>query len=169
VGSRHGVLQRQAAERATRKTAGRHAGRGQGHTQAATASYSHLNSQWKLDSRLAWNEISYSNYETRATAYNARTGVLTRRLDGNVVNNSTLVLGSKLQGDVSLFGQRHQPVIGLDITHARELRADTFRGSASPHPAECQQPGLWRAERSQYQPERNKATTAAPSTPSRCC
>ena len=104
----------------------------QGHTQAATASYSHmLNSQWKLDSRLAWNEISYSNYETRATAYNARTGVLTRRLDGNVVNNSTLTLSSKLQGDISLFGQRHQPVIGVEATQAGELRAATYRGSAS--------------------------------------
>jgi iron complex outermembrane receptor protein len=128
----------------------------EGHTQAATASYSHvLNSQWKLDSRLAWNEISYSNYETRATAYNARTGVLTRRLDGNVVNNSTLVLGSKLQGDVSLFGQRHQHRHG--ITQARELRAATFGAAPAAHPAECQQPGLWRAERSQYQPERSQS------------
>lgn len=104
----------------------------QGRTQAATASYGRvLNSQWTLDTQLAWNEISYSNYETRATAYNARTGVLTRRLDGNVVNNSTLALSSKLQGDISILGQNHKPVIGLDITQFREQRSDTFRGSAS--------------------------------------
>ncbi|WP_159877356.1 TonB-dependent siderophore receptor [Aquitalea denitrificans] len=104
----------------------------QGHTQAATASFSRLlGNQWSLDSRLAWNEISYSNYETRATAYNARTGVLTRRLDGNVVNNSTLAFSTKLQGELSILGQNHKPVIGLDITQSRELRSDTFRGSAS--------------------------------------
>jgi iron complex outermembrane receptor protein len=104
----------------------------QGHTQAATISYGRvLSNQWSLDTRLAWNEISYSNYETRATAYNARTGVLSRRLDGNVVNNSTIAFSGKLQGDLSILGQNHKPVIGLDVTQSRELRAATFRGSAS--------------------------------------
>jgi len=103
-----------------------------GTTQAANASYTRvLNEKWSLTTQLAWNEISYSNDETRATAYNPATGVLTRRLDGNVVRNSNTALSSKLQGDLQILGQNHKPVIGMDITNTRELRSDTYRGSAS--------------------------------------
>jgi iron complex outermembrane receptor protein len=103
-----------------------------GTTQAANASYTRiLNAQWNFTTQLAWNEINYSNYETRATAYNPQTGILTRRLDGNVVSNSNTALSSKLQGDLLILGQSHKPVIGVDIANTSELRSDTFRGSAS--------------------------------------
>lgn len=104
----------------------------EGTTQSASAVYTRqLDARWQWKTQLAWSDIQYSNYETRVTAFNASTGVLTRRLDGNVVHNRQVGLSSQLGGELALWGQAHRLTAGIDLSRSLEARENTYRGSAS--------------------------------------
>ncbi len=104
----------------------------EGTTQSASAVYTRqLDARWQWKTQLAWSDIQYSNYETRVTAFNASTGVLTRRLDGNVVHNRQAGLSSQLGGELTLWGQAHRLTAGIDLSRSHEARENTYRGSAS--------------------------------------
>lgn len=104
----------------------------EGTTQSASAVYTRqLDARWQWKTQLAWSDIQYSNYETRVTAFNASTGVLTRRLDGNVVHNRQAGLSSQLGGELALWGQAHRLTAGIDLSRSLEARENTYRGSAS--------------------------------------
>uniref|UniRef100_UPI0015817B22 TonB-dependent siderophore receptor n=1 Tax=Vogesella oryzae TaxID=1735285 RepID=UPI0015817B22 len=103
----------------------------EGSTQTLNGSYSReLNDHWQLRASVGWNLLQYSDNQARPVSYNATTGVLTRRADGNRnFDNSTLLLSTRLQGDVQLLGQRHQPAIALESEQQSEAKGDVLQGS----------------------------------------
>ena len=102
----------------------------EGTSQALNGSYSQqLNDSWQLKANLGWNQLRYSDNQARPVAYNASTGVLTRRADGNRgFDNSTLLLSARLQGDVFLLGQHHEPAIALESEQLRETKGNVLQG-----------------------------------------
>ncbi|ATP28753.1 TonB-dependent siderophore receptor [Chromobacterium violaceum] len=87
-----------------------------------------LGGAWQLTTRLGWNQLRYSDRQARPSSYNAKTGELKRRADGNAYDNSVMLFSSRLQGRLQLFGQTHEPVAGVEAERRRELRGDTYRG-----------------------------------------
>ncbi|QEL57816.1 TonB-dependent siderophore receptor [Chromobacterium paludis] len=101
----------------------------EGEAQALTLSHARqLSDAWRLATRLAWNQLRYTDRQARPVAFNAKTGMLSRRADGNRFDNSDWLLSSRLQGSLSLFGQLHQLTLGLEMERQRETRGDTYRG-----------------------------------------
>lgn len=102
----------------------------EGTSQALNGSYSRqLNDSWQLKASLGWNQLHYSDNQARPVSYNATTGVLTRRADGNRdFDNTTLLLSTRLQGEVLLFGQRHEPAIVLESEQLREAKGNVLQG-----------------------------------------
>lgn len=102
----------------------------EGTSQALNGSYSRqLNNSWQLKASLGWNQLHYSDNQARPVSYNATTGVLTRRADGNRdFDNTTLLLSTRLQGEVLLFGQRHEPAIVLESEQLREAKGNVLQG-----------------------------------------
>ena len=104
----------------------------EGTSEALNSSYSRqLNDSWQWKANLGWTRLRYSDNQARPVSYNASTGVLTRSADGNRgFDNTTLLLSTRLQGDVFLFGQRHEPAIVLESEQLREAKGDVLRGNS---------------------------------------
>ncbi|MEO9456328.1 TonB-dependent siderophore receptor [Chromobacterium phragmitis] len=101
----------------------------QGTSQSLGVSHSRqLGEDWQWESRVGWNQLRYSDRQARPSRYNAQTGELKRRADGNANDNSVLLFTSRLRGKMELFGQTHEPTLGVEWEKRRELRGDTYRG-----------------------------------------
>lgn len=95
----------------------------------ATAEYQ-LTDQWSTRLTYGWNNERYDYAEARPSALNANTGDMSRRSDGSEHDNQTQYLAWDWIGNASLFGQRHDLLIGTDTERVDNFRGDTRRGSA---------------------------------------
>nr|WP_024309237.1 TonB-dependent siderophore receptor [Pseudomonas sp. P818] len=95
----------------------------------ATAEYQ-LTDDWSTRLTYGWNNERYDYAEARPNALNASTGALSRRSDGSEHDNQTQYLAWDWIGNASLFGQRHDLLIGADTERVDNFRGDTWRGPA---------------------------------------
>ena len=95
----------------------------------ATAEYQ-LTDQWSTRLTYGWNNERYDYAEARPSALNANTGDMSRRSDGSEHDNQTQYLAWDWIGNASLFGQRHDLLIGADTERVDNFRGDTWRGAA---------------------------------------
>lgn len=95
----------------------------------ATAEYQ-LTENWSTRLTYGWNNERYDYAEARPNALNASTGALSRRSDGSEHDNQTQYLAWDWIGNASLFGQRHDLLIGADTERVDNFRGDTWRGPA---------------------------------------
>ncbi|MGE8498343.1 MAG: TonB-dependent siderophore receptor [Pseudomonas sp.] len=95
----------------------------------ATAEYQ-LNPDWLTRLTYGWNNERYDYAEARPNTLNATTGALSRRSDGSEHDNQTQYLAWDWIGNASLFGQRHDLLIGADTERVDNFRGDTWRGPA---------------------------------------
>ncbi|MBL0950170.1 MAG: TonB-dependent siderophore receptor [Pseudomonas sp.] len=95
----------------------------------ATAEYQ-LTDQWSTRLTYGWNNERYDYAEARPSALNANTGDMSRRSDGSEHDNQTQYLAWDWIGNASLFGQRHDLLIGADTERVDNIRGDTWRGAA---------------------------------------
>lgn len=95
----------------------------------ATAEYQ-LTDQWSTRLTYGWNNERYDYAEARPNAMNANTGDMSRRSDGSEHDNQTQYLAWDWISNASLFGQRHDLLIGADTERVDNFRGDTWRGAA---------------------------------------
>jgi iron complex outermembrane receptor protein len=95
----------------------------------ATAEYQ-LTDQWSTRLTYGWNNERYDYAEARPNALNANTGDMSRRSDGSEHDNQTQYLAWDWISNASLFGQRHDLLIGADTERVDNFRGDTWRGAA---------------------------------------
>ncbi len=95
----------------------------------ATAEYQ-LSADWSSRLTYGWNNERYDYAEARPNALNATTGALSRRSDGSEHDNQTQYLAWDWIGKATLFGQRHDLLIGADTERVDNFRGDTWRGPA---------------------------------------
>lgn len=95
----------------------------------ATAEYQ-VSDDWVSRLTYGWNNERYDYAEARPNALNATTGAMSRRSDGSEHDNQTQYLAWDWIGNASLFGQRHDLLIGADTERVDNFRGDTFRGAA---------------------------------------
>ncbi|WP_349615920.1 TonB-dependent siderophore receptor [Azotobacter salinestris] len=87
---------------------------------------------WKGHFAYGWTRETYDDDQARVTAVNTARKTVTRRIDGThgaVSTNSFARLG--LNGDVELFGLRHELMTGIDSEKRKIFRADLIRGATS--------------------------------------
>ncbi|MDZ4190811.1 TonB-dependent siderophore receptor [Ectopseudomonas chengduensis] len=95
----------------------------------ATAEYQ-LSDNWSSRLTYGWNNERYDYAEARPNALNVTTGALSRRSDGSEHDNQTQYLAWDWIGNATLFGQRHDLLIGADTERVDNFRGDTWRGPA---------------------------------------
>ena len=95
----------------------------------ATAEYQ-LTDQWSTRLTYGWNNERYDYAEARPNALNANTSDMSRRSDGSEHDNQTQYLAWDWISNASLFGQRHDLLIGADTERIDNFRGDTWRGAA---------------------------------------
>lgn len=95
----------------------------------ATAEYQ-LSDDWSTRLTYGWNNERYDYAEARPNALNASTGAMSRRSDGSEHDNQTQYLAWDWIGNASLFGQRHDLLVGADTERVDNFRGDTWRGAA---------------------------------------
>lgn len=95
----------------------------------ATAEYQ-LSDDWSTRLTYGWNNERYDYAEARPNTLNASTGAMSRRSDGSTHDNQTQYLAWDWIGNASLFGQRHDLLIGADTERVDNFRGDTWRGPA---------------------------------------
>nr|WP_022963379.1 TonB-dependent siderophore receptor [Halopseudomonas pelagia] len=89
-----------------------------------------LNPDWLSRLTYGWNNERYDYAEARPAALDATTGALSRRSDGSEHDNQTQYLAWDWIGSASLFGQRHDLLLGADTERVDNFRGDTYRGPA---------------------------------------
>jgi iron complex outermembrane recepter protein len=73
----------------------------------------------------------YDQYLTRATAFNSKTGIMSRSSDANLGrNDSDEIATIGAVGDLNLAGMRHEVYVGGEYERQRSFRGDTIRGKA---------------------------------------
>lgn len=83
-----------------------------------------LGDDWNLALNYGWSKDSFSADQTRATAYNATTGVLTRRSDVRGYYDTTVhSLRADLTGSEELFGFNNEFLFGAAVRDERISRA----------------------------------------------
>ncbi|MBT9369942.1 TonB-dependent siderophore receptor [Rhizobium sp. CSW-27] len=83
-----------------------------------------LGDDWNLALNYGWGKDSFSADQTRATAYNATTGVLTRRSDVRGYYDTTVhSLRADLTGSEELFGFNNEFLFGAAVRDERISRA----------------------------------------------
>ena len=95
----------------------------------ATAEYQ-LSDDWSTRLTYGWNNERYDYAEARPNTLNASTGAMRRRSDGSTHDNQTQYLAWDWIGNASLFGQRHDLLIGADTERVDNFGGDTWRGPA---------------------------------------
>lgn len=87
-----------------------------------------LDDTWKLHLGFSYNRETYDASQVRVTAVDAAAGTLTRSMDGTrgalATDRFTTV---SLAGDRSLFGLRHELLLGVDDEYRKVYRADLIR------------------------------------------
>ncbi len=87
---------------------------------------------WRMRATYGWGRDRYDQTITRATAFNSRTGALTRSSDANLGrNDSDQIATLGLLGNVTLAGMNHALYIGGEYERQRSFRGDTIRGKAT--------------------------------------
>lgn len=101
-----------------------------GKSQLATLGVTHdLSDTWTVRLNTAWSENTYFDNQARVTAYDARTGTLTRRADAT--QNSDFEQNSArldLTGKATLSGVDHDLLFGAAFDDADTLRTNLIRG-----------------------------------------
>ncbi|WP_201326054.1 TonB-dependent siderophore receptor, partial [Burkholderia sp. E168m23] len=87
---------------------------------------------WRVRATYGWGRDRYDQFITRATAFNSRTGALTRSSDANLGrNDSDQIATLGLLGNVTLAGMQHAIYVGGEYERQRSFRGDTIRGKAT--------------------------------------
>lgn len=104
-----------------------------GFTQLARIGVNHkIDSNWAVSVNYAYSHNWYKDDQARVTAYNARTGALTRRADATQDSNVDVhALRADVTGKAEFAGLRHQLLFGASYDHSDTLRTDLIRGSTS--------------------------------------
>ncbi|MBY6264074.1 TonB-dependent siderophore receptor [Azospirillum sp. 412522] len=104
-----------------------------GFTHLARIGISHkIDSDWSVSANYAYSHNWYKDDQARVTAYNARTGVLTRRADATQDSNVDVhAVRADLNGKVTFAGLRHQLLFGASYDYSDTLRTDLIRGPTS--------------------------------------
>jgi iron complex outermembrane receptor protein len=87
--------------------------------------------EWRMRATYGWARDRYDQYLTRATAFNSKTGIMSRSSDANLGRNDSdeiATLGAV--GDLNLAGMRHEVYVGGEYERQRSFRGDTIRGKA---------------------------------------
>ncbi|RYZ29721.1 MAG: TonB-dependent siderophore receptor, partial [Propionibacteriaceae bacterium] len=104
-----------------------------GMAQLATVGVTHaLDDDWTLRLNYAYSEAGYYDNQARVTAYDPRTGLLTRRADAT--QDSTIAQHSARAdtvGSVEVAGLQHDLLFGASYDHSDTLRTDLIRGPSS--------------------------------------
>lgn len=103
----------------------------QGQSNLASLHVKHdLSDDWKLSFDYSYSINTYSDNQARVMAYNATTGILTRRADatqGSTIYNHAL--RTDLTGDVDIAGHRNEILLGASYDYADTLRTNLIRCS----------------------------------------
>ncbi|AXL50501.1 TonB-dependent receptor [Paraburkholderia caffeinilytica] len=87
--------------------------------------------QWRMRATYGWSRDRYNQYLTRATAFNSKTGIMSRTSDANLGrNDSDEIATVGALGDLNLAGMRHEVYVGGEYERQRSFRGDTIRGKA---------------------------------------
>lgn len=87
--------------------------------------------QWRMRVTYGWSRDRYDQYLTRASAFNSRTGIMSRSSDANLGrNDSDEIATIGAIGDLNLAGMRHEVYVGGEYERQRSFRGDTIRGKA---------------------------------------
>lgn len=101
-----------------------------GYTDYASLRLNHrLNQDWSISGGYAYSLNNYADQNARIVAYNAATGVLTRRADAT--EDSTMfshAFRADLAGEVEIFGMRHDLLFGASYDYISTRRTEMVRG-----------------------------------------
>ncbi|MFM0378632.1 TonB-dependent siderophore receptor [Paraburkholderia strydomiana] len=87
--------------------------------------------EWRVRATYGWSRDRYDQYITRATAFNSRTGIMSRTSDANLQrNDSDEIATVGAIGNLNLAGMRHEVYVGGEYERQRSFRGDTIRGKA---------------------------------------
>ncbi|HDR9259569.1 TPA: TonB-dependent siderophore receptor [Burkholderia vietnamiensis] len=87
---------------------------------------------WRVRATYGWGRDRYDQHLTRATAFNSKTGALTRSSDANLGRNDADQIATLgLLGNLTLAGMHHALYIGGEYELQRSFRGDTIRGTAT--------------------------------------
>lgn len=104
-----------------------------GENQLAGIEIDHrFNADWSLKTHYAYSHNWYGDNQARVTAYNSRTGALTRRADATQDSNLDVhALRIDLTGRQELFGFTNEFLIGASYDYSKVIRTDLIRGPTS--------------------------------------
>ncbi len=87
--------------------------------------------EWRVRATYGWSRDRYDQYITRATAFNSKTGIMSRSSDANLQrNDSDEIATVGVLGNLKLGGMRHELYVGGEYERQRSFRGDTIRGKA---------------------------------------
>lgn len=91
-----------------------------------------LDETWETRFNYAWMQRRYNSNEVRATAINAKTGIVSRRADANRgFNHQTTYLSWDIGGSPEIWGMQHDIMLGADYEQNETYKAYSYRGKVS--------------------------------------